>query len=215
MLMRKGQQMIEFDLRTHPDPVGLSLSNCFGMSSDPKTDRKLRLFACACCRRALDLLPPNIAQVAAEIAEKYADGQPIASEVEFIRNRIPLLANEESDLLDYAALDFIAFEAAHRVGTAFYFRSGKSFTEVEQQGALIRDLAKPNYRSDFSPEWRADTAVSLARLMYDTYEFSAMPILADALQDAGCDNADILDHCRGPGPHVRGCWVVDLVLAKE
>jgi hypothetical protein len=42
-----------------------------------------------------------------------------------------------------------------------------------------------------------------------------MPILADALQDAGCENADILDHCRGPGPHVRGYWVVDLVLGKE
>ena len=46
-------------------------------------------------------------------------------------------------------------------------------------------------------------------------EFGAMPILADALQDAGCDSDDILDHCRGDGPHVRGCWVVDLVLGKE
>jgi hypothetical protein len=42
-----------------------------------------------------------------------------------------------------------------------------------------------------------------------------MPILADALEDAGCDNADILQHCRGAGEHVRGCWVVDLVLGKE
>jgi hypothetical protein len=51
--------------------------------------------------------------------------------------------------------------------------------------------------------------------MYDSRDFGAMPILADALQDAGCDNEDILDHCRGPGPHVCGCWVVDLVLGKE
>jgi hypothetical protein len=51
--------------------------------------------------------------------------------------------------------------------------------------------------------------------MYEARDFSAMPILADALQDAGCDNDDILDHCRGPGPHVRGCWVVDLVLGEE
>ncbi|MDY3562094.1 hypothetical protein R5W23_003540 [Gemmata sp. JC673] len=50
--------------------------------------------------------------------------------------------------------------------------------------------------------------------MYESRDFSAMPILADALQDAGCDRADILDHCRGPGQHVRGCWVVDLVLNK-
>jgi hypothetical protein len=51
--------------------------------------------------------------------------------------------------------------------------------------------------------------------MCESRDFGAMPILADALHDAGCDNADILDHCRGPGPHVRGCWVVDLVLGKE
>jgi hypothetical protein len=51
--------------------------------------------------------------------------------------------------------------------------------------------------------------------MYETREFAAMPILADALQDAGCENADILTHCRGDGSHVRGCWVVDLLLGKE
>jgi hypothetical protein len=66
----------------------------------------------------------------------------------------------------------------------------------------------------FADDWRTSTAVTLAQQMYDSRDFSAMPILADALQDAGCDNADILDHCRGPGPHVRGCWVVDLVLGK-
>ena len=73
----------------------------------------------------------------------------------------------------------------------------------------------PNPSVTFSPEWRTSTAVALAQRMYDSREFSAMPILADALQDAGCDSADVLEHCRGPGPHVRGCWVVDLVLGKE
>jgi hypothetical protein len=57
--------------------------------------------------------------------------------------------------------------------------------------------------------------VALARGVYDDLAFDLMPILADALQDAGCDNADVLDHCRGPGPHVRGCWAVDLVLGNE
>jgi hypothetical protein len=50
--------------------------------------------------------------------------------------------------------------------------------------------------------------------MYDSREFSPMPILADALQDAGCDSAEVLDHCQGFGTHARGCWVVDLVLGK-
>ncbi len=67
----------------------------------------------------------------------------------------------------------------------------------------------------FSPSWRTSTAVTLAKQMYESRDFGAMPILADALQDAGCDCADVLDHCRGPGPHVRGCWVLDRVLGKE
>ena len=63
--------------------------------------------------------------------------------------------------------------------------------------------------------WLTVDVLALASQMYESRDFFAMPILADALQDAGCDNADILNHCRGPGPHVRGCWVVDLVLGKE
>jgi hypothetical protein len=89
------------------------------------------------------------------------------------------------------------------------------FTELSVQISLIRCVFGNPFRPvAFSPEWRTDTAISLARQMYDSREFSAMPILADALQDAGCDNDDILEHCRGNGPHVRGCWVVDLVLGK-
>jgi hypothetical protein len=81
---------------------------------------------------------------------------------------------------------------------------------------LVRDIFGNPFRPvTFSPSWRTDTAVSLARQMYESREFSAMPILADALQDAGCDNDDILNHCRDAKQvHVRGCWVVDLVLGK-
>jgi hypothetical protein len=82
--------------------------------------------------------------------------------------------------------------------------------------ALMRDIVGNPFRPVvFSPEWRTDTAVTLARQMYESREFGAMPILADALQDAGCDNDDILSHCRDTSlTHVRGCWVTDLVLGK-
>lgn len=81
---------------------------------------------------------------------------------------------------------------------------------------LVHDIFGNPFRPvTFAPEWRTDTAVSLARGMYESRDFSAMPILADALQDAGCDSDDVLNHCRGDGPHVRGCWVVDLLLGKE
>jgi hypothetical protein len=89
--------------------------------------------------------------------------------------------------------------------------------EWAAQLILLRDIfGNPFHPVTFSPSWRTDTAVSLARTMYESRDFSAMPILADALQDAGCDNPDILDHCRDTAlTHVRGCWVVDLVLGKE
>ena len=67
----------------------------------------------------------------------------------------------------------------------------------------------------FDPVWRTSTAVAIAQAAYDSRAFGNLPVLADALQDAGCENADVLDHLRGPGPHVRGCWVVDLVLGKS
>ncbi|MBN9118131.1 MAG: hypothetical protein J0I06_03030 [Planctomycetes bacterium] len=81
---------------------------------------------------------------------------------------------------------------------------------------MLRDVFGNPFRPvAFSPEWRTDTAVSLARQMYESRDFGAMPILADALQDAGCDNADILSHCHDTSlTHARGCWVLDLVLNR-
>ncbi len=65
---------------------------------------------------------------------------------------------------------------------------------------------------EVDPEWRTSTVLAIAKQVDEVGDFSALPILADALQDAGCTDPRILDHCRGPGPHVRGCWAVDLVL---
>ena len=106
------------------------------------------------------------------------------------------------------------FEAANPgVGVPFPEPEPSDGTE---HAALVRDIFGNPFRPmTFDPSWRTTTATQLAQQMYDSRDFSAMPILADALQDAGCDNTDILDHCRGPEPHVRGCWVVDLVLGKE
>ena len=90
----------------------------------------------------------------------------------------------------------------------------KAAEEVSQL-ALIRDIiGNPVHAPSPSPWTGAlDIAFALAQQMYESRDFSAVPILTDALQDAGCDN-DILAHCRGEGPHVRGCWVVDLLLGK-
>lgn len=89
--------------------------------------------------------------------------------------------------------------------------------EIQAQSALTRDVFGPIlFRPDtLDPRWRTETVVPLAAGIYADRAFDRLPILADALEDAGCDNADILTHCRGDGPHVRGCWVVDLVLGKR
>ena len=81
---------------------------------------------------------------------------------------------------------------------------------------LLREIVGNPFRTtSFSLSWRTSDVMMLAQRIYDERDFGAMPILADALQDAGCDSGDILDHCRDTSAtHVRGCWVLDLVLGK-
>lgn len=79
--------------------------------------------------------------------------------------------------------------------------------------ALLHDIAGNPFRPvTFDPAWASGAVVGLATTMYESRDFAVMPILADALEDAGCENREVLDHCRGPGPHVRGCWAIDLIL---
>jgi len=110
----------------------------------------------------------------------------------------------------YAASMTVAYEGA----TSLHFRRQPPQSCFE---ALVRDIFGNPFRPmAFDPAWRTDTAVALARQMYDSREFGAMPILADALQDAGCEDEQVLNHCRDANQvHVRGCWVCDLVLGKE
>lgn len=84
------------------------------------------------------------------------------------------------------------------------------------QTHIVRDIFGNPFRPvTVDPAWRTSTVVSLAQGIYDERAFDRLPILADALEDAGCTNADMLNHCRQPGDHVRGCWCVDLLLDKR
>jgi hypothetical protein len=84
------------------------------------------------------------------------------------------------------------------------------------QVKLAEDISGPTNASQWlEATCRTESVVALARGMYEARDFAPMPVLADALEDAGCAEPDILAHCRGAGPHVRGCWVVDLVLGKR
>jgi hypothetical protein len=85
--------------------------------------------------------------------------------------------------------------------------------ETQEQAVLLRDIFGNPFRPVMPDRsWLTPRSIDLARSMYDHRRFQDMSDLADALDDAGCTVREILDHCRGPGPHVRGCWVVDRVL---
>ena len=201
--------------------------------------RKARLFAAACCRRGWPVLPPA-SRALLEVVEAAADsGDEAAASWGVFRRALVEQERVEKD--DDGSLE--SYTARHLVGTvlrtAIFPGSVDELGEVlagsdlllavsadadlgsgdaaAAQAAILGDVFGNPFRPvSFSPAWRTDTAVAVARQMYESRDFSAMPILADALQDAGCDSADVLDHCRDPnGVHVRGCWVVDLVLGKE
>ncbi|MBX9625628.1 MAG: hypothetical protein K2X82_17630 [Gemmataceae bacterium] len=88
--------------------------------------------------------------------------------------------------------------------------------ESAAQADLVRCVVPSPFRPvAFDPDWRTTSVVALARQMYDARDFVHVPILADALDDAGCADPEVLGHCRHPFPHARGCWVVDLVLGRE
>jgi hypothetical protein len=91
--------------------------------------------------------------------------------------------------------------------------------ETAAHACLLRCLFGDPFRSLPAVDqgwlaWSDATVRELARAIDDDRAFDRLPLLADALEDGGCPDAELLGHLRGPGPHVRGCWAVDLVLGK-
>ncbi len=111
--------------------------------------------------------------------------------------------------------EFADFDA-HYMRAALGLGGVRFADELASQCGIVRDIFGDPFRPvDFSPEWRTETTVLMARGMYESRDFSGMPILADALQEAGCDSEEVLNHCRDANTaHVRGCWVIDSLLGK-
>jgi hypothetical protein len=184
--------------------------------------RKYRLFGCACCRHAWEVSPVTPSPLAVrtvEVAELFAEGLATEAELADCRTRLlDVIRGRSTTDHDNTAYCVTGLRTVMDAKNASQLcrRVVSSPDEALVQVKFNRDIFGNPFRPvALSPEWRTDTALALAQQMYESRDFSAMPILADALQDVGCDNDDILNHCRGPGPHVRGCWVVDLVLGKE
>jgi hypothetical protein len=208
-------------------------------SSGRVTRRRLRLFATACCRRIWHLLEDEGSRKAVEVAERYADG--LATEGERAEAHAAAARAVAASTATFAAGAFgsrvprrqepAAVAALWTVGTIPTVRyrvtanaAGEGFPAL--QAELLRDLFS---RDVFRPS-RPDALLAptdglvfgLARSAYEdrrlpegTLEPAPLAVLLDALEDAGCTDAELLGHLRSPGPHVRGCWALDLVLGKE
>jgi len=183
-------------------------------------ERKLRLFAVACLRSILPAGAPF--HSALDAAEEVAGGKP-SRQVRKSFDEWGAIAMEAGDPLGWA-MHFALDDAASIVHLDREFtdwicglREGVSESAERKRFA---DHLRCIFGNPFRPvsveaAWLTPAVRSLARRMDQARDFSQMPALADALEESGCANSDVLDHCRSRTPHVRGCWVVDLLLGME
>jgi hypothetical protein len=195
--------------------------------------RKLRLFAAACFRWDWAGWTSRRERAAVVTAERMADGLAPADECEKSRAALTRRLDELDDWGDLECMphvplallrpDFAWADAVACVGQVeAKVESGPDACDgcgaearLELAALLLDIFGDPFRPAGFDRRWRTADTVGLARRIYDDRAFDRLPLLADALMDAGCDSDDILTHCRNGGPHVRGCRVVDLVLARE
>jgi hypothetical protein len=203
-------------------------------------DRKLTLFVCACWRRCGPFLPDNIRGTNL-ITEQYADGMVRAGALltTLLASGFP---RHEADEFITASCEH-AIAVARNCAAVMSFRCLKLSrpgyqnpaatirTDYDAENAtqchILRDLfGKPMRPSPSLPgivlAWNDRTIPRIAEGLYNdrklpegTLDAGRLAILADALLDAGCDNEELIGHCRSEGPHVRGCWAVDLLLGKS
>jgi hypothetical protein len=203
------------------------------------SERKLLLFAVAAWRHNYEqYLPANLTETSAdpgrnamEVAERYADGLASAEEIEAAARKADDWGEQFLDAVfgfteTYGAFKTAAWllrrQSASDAAGGVAWSSGPA--EVGRaQANLLRDIFGNPFRPvAVDPVWQAPSVEALAEAAYDQrilpsgeLDPARLSILADALEEAACTDADILDHLRGPGPHVRGCWPIDLLLAKE
>jgi len=205
------------------------------------SQRKLRLFVCECCRRCERWIDPRV-RAFIDVAETYADGRADAAGLRAARRearsiRVKVEARIDPGIDQYVRMVQVAVSerglVEDRIGLVVH--DAANSIEVERwidldhnhhrevlvpagrrkMCELIRDLfGNPFYRADFDQNWQTSTVTALAECIYAQRSFEAMPILSDALEDAGCNDREILRHCRAGDLHARGCWVLDQILEK-
>jgi hypothetical protein len=227
----KGTEMTEQEWRESKNYQSL-LKFLWGRTSD----RKLHLFVCSSAKRLWGRHPVDAVERVIELVGRVADGHLTKGEAlrvpeykrweeithqELTQHRA---RGKEGELrravmlavtLPYDAWRNAITTARNAIDTARMCGGlNERIAERDEQIKLIRDIFGNPFRPVTpDPAWQTPNAVTLAQTMYDTRDFTAMPLLADLLEEGGCPAA-VSEHCRSPGPHVRGCWVVDLLLGK-
>jgi hypothetical protein len=185
-------------------------------------------------------VPDDDCRQAVLVAERFADGNATDRERRAVRKMVATV--KEAGNLAAINARGAAFDANEKTaGKRFFFGSAATSAaearaakrregrwtddryevmlraEEKAQADLLRCIVGllPFRPVTLRPAWLSATAKQLAVTIYEDRTFDRLPILADALEEAGCTDADVLAHCRGPGPHVRGCWALDLILGKE
>jgi hypothetical protein len=218
--------------------AGKDLDRMLSFLRGRASERKLRLFACACCRRVWHLIPEGPSRKTITLAEQVADGLAAEEELEECGKGATAVAQRTVRAASWSAVwagsrsaEVAAARAAAQAaawaavpdetksaGRAAWEKALRA--ESGRQALLLRDLFGNPFRPPPPPapawlSWEGGTVVRLARRIYDTRDFGSLPVLADALEEAGCTAKGILDHCRHGGEHARGCHVVDALLGKS
>lgn len=208
-----------------------------GIPSHPVPDRKLRLFLCAAFRFESVAFPPEWAAATVEVldaAERVADGEALPGDV-----LAAVDAHWSAAITGGEVRPVRSTEATHQIARGWMSLMPKWQASASRIGVpdgqleeVVRTtLASPSrtyspaladfvrcifgnpfHRSEIREKWRTSTVLGIAEAVHSDGAFGHLPILADALQDAGCEDSHILDHCRNAVHHARGCWVVDGIL---
>lgn len=193
------------------------------------SERKVRLFNAAVCRRFWDYLPEASQAILVEsehLADGLVRGSPDQPDLCGRANAVVAPYDRQYPDKQFPSSEIriqrnAAAAVCYAVLPTDLFGAGSYFLEMdpsekEPHVALIRDVFGNPFRPvTLDPVWGTATVRQLAEVVYHERAFERMPILADALEEAGCHDTEILRHCRGSGPHARGCWAVDLLLGKE
>ena len=188
------------------------LRDCLGILCLPSSRRQLRLLGVALGHLVYDWCKNYWFREAIDAGEELADDKNTKRDLAGIRNTLePYIFSRPYGKTDWVPVGLVCIA------------DEPAFPPDGLDGNLKPNIAQA-YRELFpnpflslawKPEWLTSTARELAAHIYDARDFAAMPVLADALQDAGCDDEQVLNHCRANKPHARGCWVVDAILGKS